>query len=404
MSWDKNIFGQGKTIHIVLIVSLFAFVMNGFKYVYWPIHPKLVMRVLSTLLLFFYLTKVRQSPNQHFGKTVLLLAFYPFLSVIYSFTEYGQPIMDGIRGSLPELLWLSYFFFHRTRISEGSFLKAILCMALFIVSVQIIQQFTYPDILFNVAIEDESNPYEELAESRNGLWRFRLGDVGYFAALILFYVWDKIRQRTYGMSIVILLVMAISLYLTLTRQTIFSAILTIVVSYFMRRDRQGKWGYALMATALAAIYFYYDELFGELTRMTENETTYDYIRILSGQYYLTETFSSVKAAILGHGVAVSGAFSVIMTDLQENWHFYASDVGFIGQMWKFGVPYVLICFYLLFSLFFTWRNYIPDYIRLFVLFTIIMSIMIFPMGLGFQYIFWSFLLYICDMNIIMKQK
>ena len=404
MSWDNNIFGQSKRIHIVLIVLLFTFVMGGFKYVHWPIHPKLVMRVLSVLLLAFYIGGNRQSPNLHFQKTVLLLAFYPFLSVIYSFIEYGQPIMDGIRGTIPWLLWLSYFFFHHVKISEGSFLKAILYIAFFIASVQIIQQFTYPDILFNVPVEDESNPDDELVSSRNGIWRFRLGDVGYFAALILFFLWDKVKQHISSKSIVFLSVMAVSLYLTLTRQIIFSAMLTIISSYLMGRKKLGKWGLALIITVLAIISYNYDALFGELGKLTAEETNEDYIRILSGQYFLTETFSSVKATILGHGVAVSGAFSEMVKDLQENWHFYASDVGFIGQMWKFGVPYVIICFYLFFSLFFTWRHYIPTYIRLFVLFTTIMSIMIFPMGLGFQFILWSFLLYICDMNIIMKQK
>jgi hypothetical protein len=277
-------------------------------------------------------------------------------------------------------------------------------MALFIVSVQIIQQFTYSDILFDVPVEDESNPDEELASSRNGIWRFRLGDVGYFAALILFIIWDKVKRHISGKSIVFLSVMAISLYLTLTRQIIFSALLTIIASYLMGRKRLGKWGLALIITVLAIITYNYDALFGELGKLTAEETNEDNIRILSGQYFFTETFSSVQAAILGHGVAVSGAFSVMVENLQENWHFYASDVGFIGQMWKFGVPYVIICFYLLFSLFFIWRHYIPTYIRLFVLFTTIMSIMIFPMGLGFQFILWSFLLYICDMNIVMKQK
>ena len=404
MSWDNNIFGQSKRIHIVLIVLLFTFVMGGFKYVHWPIQPKLVMRVLSVLLLAFYIGGNRQSPNLHFQKTVLLLAFYPFLSVIYSFIEYGQPIMDGIRGTIPWLLWLSYFFFHHVKISEGSFLKAILYIAFFIASVQIIQQFTYPDILFNVPVEDESNPDDELVSSRNGIWRFRLGDVGYFAALTLFFLWDKVKRHISGKSIVFLSVMSISLYLTLTRQIIFSAVMTITASYFMGRKRLGKWGLILIVAVFAIISFNYDALFGELGKLTEEETTEDYIRILAGQYFFAETFSSVQAAILGHGVAVSGAFLNIMTDLQENWHFYISDLGFIGQMWKFGVPYVAICFYLLFSLFFTWKDYIPNYIRLFVLFTTIMSIMIFPMAIGFQFILWSFLLYICDMNIIMKRQ
>ena len=194
MKWDKKIFGESKMIHVILIVSLFTFVMGGFKYIDWPIHPKLVINTLSVLLLFFFIKGKRKSHNQHFSILVLLLAFYPFLSVIYSFTEYNQPVIDGIKGTLPGLLWLSYFFFHSAKLDEGSIMKAIFCIALFIASVQIIQQFTYPDIFFDVSIDEEAGTNAEIAKSRNGLWRFRLGDLGYFAALVLFYIWEKIRK------------------------------------------------------------------------------------------------------------------------------------------------------------------------------------------------------------------
>lgn len=404
MKWDKKIFGESKMIHVILIVSLFTFVMGGFKYIDWPIHPKLVINTLSVLLLFFFIKGKRKSHNQHFSILVLLLAFYPFLSVIYSFTEYNQPVIDGIKGTLPGLLWLSYFFFHSAKLDEGSIMKAIFCIALFIASVQIIQQFTYPDIFFDVSIDEEAGTNAEIAKSRNGLWRFRLGDVGYFAALVLFYIWEKIRKHISVTSIIIFSLMAISIYLSLTRQIIFSSVVTIIASILIGRDRQRKWTTILIIALIAIISFNYERLFGELTMKTEIELNEDNIRVFAGQYYLLDTFSSVKTAILGHGAAVSGTFLDIMTDLQENWRFFVSDVGFIGQMWKFGVPYVIICFYLLFNLFFTWRHYIPNYIRLFVLFTTIMSVMIFPMAIGFQYVLWGFLLYICDMNIMKKEK
>lgn len=214
--------GRSKKWEVILIIGLFAFLSGGFSFAAWPLGDKTYIRSFSIFLLFFWVFKTRLTKAQNFRYYVLALAFLPFVSVFYSYFEYGQPIFDGIKGTLPSLLWLSYFVLHLYKIGESSFLKSVFLIAVFIVLVQIIQQFTYPDVLFGIHEEEELPPNQELAENRNGIWRFSIGCNGVFSAIILFFAWCKMRNGFRKRYLLIVALMLVSIYLTLTRQLIFS--------------------------------------------------------------------------------------------------------------------------------------------------------------------------------------
>ena len=79
--------------------------------------------------------------------------------------------------------------------------------------------------------------------------------------------------------------------------------------------------------------------------------------------------------------------------------FFTGDVGFIGKIFTNGVIYVIICYVLLWKLFFTYKNSVPTYVRMFVIFGAVMSIMIFPMTVHYQFFVWALLLYVADLHI-----
>ena len=395
--------GTSKRWQTSLILVLFAIFTGGLNYVGWPEKTATFPRVLSILLLIYFVTKIRLTKLQNFRYFILALAFMPFISVIYSYQEYGQPVYDGIKGTLPSLIWLLYFVLHCFKVESGSFFKAVFCVAVLIAFIQIIQQFTYPDVLFGITRDEESlNPVEELAENRNGFWRFRFGDTGYFAAMMLFLLWSAwLKKMKMNLELVItFLLMFVSIYLTLTRQIIFSVLLTLFISYFTDRKSIKVWMFVFGIFAVGLLYSYSDILFAEFVEQTDSEINNDnYIRILAATYFWNETFSSVSAAFLGHGIPVSGNFLQLHQELMEYYRFFVSDVGFIGMMWRHGVIYVMVCYALLINLLWQKRRQVPGFIRLFTLFTIIPSIMIFPMANILQRIIWCFLLYYCDLTI-----
>lgn len=295
------------------------------------------------------------------------------------------------------------FFLHKYKVQESTILKAILAIALFVVAVQVIQQFTYPNTLFGVMNEDTmiEEGVKEAAEQRNGLWRFRIGGNAYFTCIILFTSIVWMRKHFSSKLLVLMALMLVSVYLTLTRQIMAACFLALFFSFFLGKKNKGYMQAIIIGVVIAAIlYSYSDVLFGSFAEQTSDDMSDSYVRVLAGTYFWNESISDPYLFLFGHGLpGQTGTFRILMQQLNQMMGFYTVDVGFIGMTYTFGAIYVFVCFRLLWRLFFSYKKYVPTYIRLFVIFTSVMSIMIFPMTSPYYYLVWTMLMYITDLHV-----
>lgn len=392
------------TRDIVLIIALFAIANAGFGFAYWELKTTIIIRYFGVVLFLIWLISPKPDTKQNFRNYVLLLAFLPFLSIFSTLTLYRQTILSSITMLTSSLVWLFYFALHHWKVKETTILKAFLSIALFVAATQIIQQFTHPIAFFGVEPDEEALSAMEIPSSRNGLWRFRIGHNGFYTAIALFALWVNVNLKMKKKHMLIIGILLVSIYLTLTRQVIFSVILTLFLSFFINKEKVKLWSLLLGLTMIAGLFLYADVLFGEFAKMTREDASKEYVRVLEAKYFWDETFHSILTIYFGHGIAHSGEFARLQQELRETYHFFTSDVGFIGQMWHYGIIYVMVCYDLLLTLFFKWKNVIPMYVRLFVLFTSFMSIMIFPFTKPVSHLIWCFLLYICDIHINQSTK
>lgn len=330
------------------------------------------------------------------------MIFLPFLSIINSYTLLSQPIYDGYKGLIASsFTWIIYFLLHKYKVSEATVLRIFLYVSFFIVGVQIIQQFTYPRALFGIRSDNNAitGAIQEVAEQRNGIWRFRMHFNSYFTTPILFAAWLWLRQK-YKLNIFLVVsLLLVSVYLTLTRQVMVATILAIFLSFFMGTQRMNVKYLLLGLILISGLYIFYDVLFESMAEQTKDESQ-DNIRMLSAAYFWNESIKSPLTFLFGYGT-LSGNSPVIssLTNFQLLNGFYRSDVGFIGQIYERGFLYVMACYYLMYRLLFKLKNNIPLYIRMFVIFTAVMSVMIFPMITPVSNIVWTLLLYVSDLHI-----
>ena len=332
-----------------------------------------------------------------------MLIILPFFSIINSFSIYNQGIFESARANFSmSFIWVIYFVFHIFRVRESTVLKAFFCISVFIVAVQIIQQFTYPYALFGINTEDDiiEQGLNETAEMRNGLWRFRMHINGYYTVPIIFLMVNWLRKKIDIRLIVYFVLLLISIYLTLTRQVILATLFTIFFSFFTKNFRYISIGFIIALL----LYMNYDSLLGDMAEKTNNELNKNNIRLYAALYYWQDSLKEFTTFLFGYGLpGPRGAFYNYVQKLHDL-GLHVVDVGFIGIIWRYGLLYVIICFYLLYCLFFKFRRYIPLYIRLFVVYVSVMAIMIFPIGASqVMTMIWPLLLYICDLHINKSQ-
>lgn len=165
---------------------------------------------------------------------------------------------------------------------------------------------------------------QEAAEKRNGLWRFRMGGNAYFSCIILFASIAWIRKK-FNMKVAILMtLMLVSVYLTLTRQVMAACFLALFFSFFLGKKNQGYIQALIIGVVIAAIlYSYSDVLFGSFAEQTTEDMSDNYIRVLAGTYFWNESISDPLVFLFGHGLpGQTGSFKLLMQQLNQIMHFF----------------------------------------------------------------------------------
>ena len=339
---------------LFLLIAYVVLVTSGLENVNWnPTYGGWANNIISLGLLGYLFCSRPNGKQFHFRTLVLLLLWIPFLSFFNSWSIYSQSPSRSFLLMTTQSTWVIYFLLHKYKVQEQVVLKVFFYIALFLVGIQIVQQFTYPNAPFGTMSKAAmiENYAMEAAEQRNGLWRFRMHQNGYYTAPILFAMWIGIRKKTdLKLSVFVALFFA-SIYLTLTRQVMFACILVIFCSMFMGQKKINFTALLLGLIFIAGLYVYYDVLFSKLAEQTQEDSTEDNVRLLAASIIWNESLRTPFTFLFGYGLPDStSAYGVHMYKLSNFLGIYTSDVGFIGQIFERGFIYVCVCYYMFYKL------------------------------------------------------
>lgn len=394
---------SGQCVALLLIIAFVVLVTSGFENINWnPTYGGWAKNLVFLLLLGYFVCTRPKGSRYHFRTLVLVLLWVPFFSVFNSWSIYSQSPSRSLLIMTSQSTWIIYFLLHKYNVEEKTILKVFLYLALFLVIIQIVQQFTYPNAPFGTMSENTMIERQamEAAEQRNGLWRFRMHQNGYYTAPILFAMWIWVRKKASPKLALFIALFLTSIYLTLTRQVMFACILTIFCSMFMGQKKINFTALFIGLIFIGVLYVYYDALFSKLAQQTQDDSNEDNVRLMSASIFWGESLKTPFTFLFGYGLPDGGsAYGLHMNNLSSILGVYTTDVGFVGQIFERGFIYVCVCYYMLYKLFFKLKKSIPTYIRMFVMFTGVMSVMIFPCITPAQNIVWVMLLYVCDLHI-----
>lgn len=404
MLLDKYLGGRlcGKQrVYAIIIVAFVLLLSNGLNYYNLNLtYAGWITKVIYLYFIWFFIRHSTRNPNCHFRTEILLLTFLQFPSMINSWLYFGQSFIQSLIADLAALSYITYFMLHRYQVEERTILKAILFMALLIVGIQVFQQFSYPNCWFGIHDEEKQAITKELAEQRNGLWRFRMHINGFYTCPILFAAWIWLQRKFDSRTMIVCCLLLVSIYLTLTRQVMVACIFAVFMSSFIGEQKNKKAALLLGLLFIVGLYEYYDVLFSSLSEQTKDESTEDNIRLFSATYFWEESLKSPLTFLFGYGAHhLDSGFGDLMSHLNKDYGFYISDVGFIGQIYQKGLFYVLTTYWLFYKIFFRFKKQLPLYVKMMVLFCVPITPMIFAMYSPLYYCVWVMMIYIVDLHV-----
>lgn len=390
-----------KSVLSCLIVMFILFSTQFFTYVNWnPTYGGWCSYLIYMLIIWYaYVNKWRfRYIYNPFRKEVVILLLYPlFATMIRSAINIDYSLLyEERRYIFGPSVFLFYYIYRMYNFGERDIIRIFTVISLTIFCIQIFQQIFPRMAIFGVYNEDMRYSTHAIAEIRNGIFRFRLP--GYFFTLYcLYYYWNKLLVRIRWKDAILFSVLFASMYLYLTRQIIFATLFTLAFSFLFIRNSSTKLKAIAIITAcgLVALYFISD-LFGEFYTRTLNESNAENIRLISLKFYWEKIVNNPFSFLFGYG----------HPQFLQKWAklgLYSNDIGFIGEMFHYGLLWILFYFYTVYLIVLKYGRMLPLYIRFFVFGTSVNSILIFPYRAAGEYFVWASMLYIASLYIARYQ-
>lgn len=342
----------------------------------------MINKVLVVAMMIFALIARKKIPQgTSIPKYVFLFAIIPFISMIGAHIFHGQSWRDCINATFFNLSYFIFFLLLFWKIREKDLIKMLIAFGLVFSLIELIQEFTYPRVLFYNAQQDQGGAAD--LGMRNGLYRFRMAGVD-FAVFLFFYSFQSLMKKINIKYIVFLFVGAIGIYLSLTRQIMAASLGAAVLVYVFAKKNKFR-NLIVLGIFLLIIYSNMDVLFGAFINQTNTELDSDYIRFLSYNFYGVEwNHGDLLRCIIGNGFPywnLTSPYGREINDLQSV-GIYASDVGIVGMYAFYGAIYVV---FIVTFLVYAFRNYkyMEPYVKMYLLYSTFTLVMLWSFGFDF---------------------
>ena len=283
-------------------------------------------------------------PNKGFVFPVQLLLFSMFVSIIMAGLYWDQSLIDSLIATAPYLVFFFFFFLLHIRFPVSILEKIIITYGILYIILYVFEFINSPTVYFGKPLWGE-----EYLESR-GIVRIIFPGGGVFI-LTSFIAINKLTSQSKNKLLWSVLVLSglIIPVLQVTRQFI-AGILLIYLYHIIRTFSLSK--KILIFVALIILIFLIlnidHPIINGLIESTESDANLgkDYIRVLAGEFFLTDFSPDFWTQFFGNGVPYVGTsnfgYYVEMLGITQN--YFLSDVGIIAVYTMFGLPAIIAYF------------------------------------------------------------
>ncbi len=334
-----------------------------------------------------------------FKTNVLLFIFLPFLSVVGANIYHDQSFSVSLLTARFVLFWLLYFVLHIFNIPQEKIIKLLICVGCVWIFLTVIQQFTYPDVYFYTK-SNEKKLY------RAGVYRYMVSGIQY-GVFVLFYFFYKYLHSKKIYTLFYVAFALVGLFYYGTRQVGVAAIASLFILILLVKG-VAKWKYLLFFTIcmlflVSSLSFLFDKYVEMTSSQLDDE---DYIRILSGNFYLYEYWPHWTAKLIGNGTSHhTSNYGQEIEQLQSYLGFYRADIGIIGAFNQYGIFFVLNILWVNIKGIFLKINFDKDkYLKVFFFYLTSMLILSQSYNSMSAIPFYCFIFYLIDKSLEQKDE
>jgi len=323
-------------IRKVVLIMIILFSLKFYSLIFIP---EVVIKVSDwigiamiaafTILFMFY----NREPlmKQHFSLPIFMILFSVVLSMFGAYVFQDQSFMATAYGQRVIYFYFIYFMLHYLRVPGDFIVRTILTFALVYMGLFLLQYVLYPRLITTSKVFMD-----------RGTVRIFLSGAGYL--VISYFIWLFLVFKNFKLKYVILLLLTLGIFVILgTRQIIASVLLLTILFMLQSRVVKSKFFFFFMiGLAIIPIYFLFQDVIFAMFDVTRNQARNleGNARIEAARYFMTEFMSGKWAYITGNGATGRSQYGLRIARIAEQYGYYQSDIGLIGEFSKYGIIYV----------------------------------------------------------------
>lgn len=278
---------------------------------------------------------------KNFNVEIFLMFAALTLSMFMAQWGHGQSVTTTLIAQRFMYFYLVYYALHAINISLEDLQNIILSIAIAFSLLYLLQFMLYPNILLDVRITDDRNT-------------IRIFMPGFTYLILAYFMILNQLFKYFSLSKLFIILMFLSILILMgTRQIIFTMILLTLMSILFSRMVKSKiLVFILVALSVTSLIIIFQDIFVSLLDLSKHQSKNiaENVRIKAAIFFLTELFPNKFSYITGNGAdSTNSIYGTMIQMYRDAFGFYQSDIGIIGDYTKFGLPFIIGSFMILYK-------------------------------------------------------
>jgi hypothetical protein len=272
--------------------------------------------------------------NEGFALPVKIIFITMIVSIFMAYHSWHQGWIETVKATVPYMLWIFFFYLLHAKIPIETIEKIVVFYGILYLAFYYFQFVNYQTVYFGYADE-----YNDISR---GVLRIIFPGGGVFFLTVFIALNKLTTQKEHRWFWLLFVILGIVVpILQATRQYIMG----VALIYLFHFTKNLKWyRIASISAAIVAALLFVDVSELPIVKELVDEQIYtsqkgmEYIRVLSGQYFLTDLSPNIESQILGNGASYgSSQYGQFILALRSEKFFFLDDLGLIAVYAMFGI-------------------------------------------------------------------
>jgi hypothetical protein len=298
--------------------------------------------IVFTLYLFNIVYNKSKEYEKMFTIPVLIIFLCLIISSFAANYFYNQPLLSTLFGQFELYLFLFYFLLHKIKPSLEALTNMFVILGLIYCLIYFVQFLIYPKLILTCGMFKD-----------RGTLRIFMPGIDYMVSAY-YIILSRYIIKNKAKLLLLLIPILVVLFLMGTRQALGIVLLmTILMILFSKRVKSKFLIFLLIALCMLPIFYIFQNIILNMLNVSvqQSANAQEYVRVRAAQYYLYSFNHNSLWILTGNGnPAPHSYYGNAIERITKTTGYYLSDVGLIGDFFKYGILYALVQLFILYRL------------------------------------------------------